>query len=135
MDPNTDQQLSAISVVQGETVEFHVINDSGLPHNFHLGSAGDLSTAPEENDLPGVDTFTSGTETFTFTVDQLAADSPQFACTVPGHYTTMHGDIFVVTSDGQPGSSPAASPGGSAAPEGSSAPSAAPASAAPSAAP
>jgi mono/diheme cytochrome c family protein/uncharacterized cupredoxin-like copper-binding protein len=109
VDPNTDQQVASIPVVQGETIEFHVVNDSGLPHNFHLGSAGELSTAPEQNDLPGIDTFQSGTQTFTFTVDQLAADSPQFACTVPGHYTTMHGDLVVQEGSGEPAASPAAS--------------------------
>ena len=129
VDPLSDQQLTALSVVQGETVEFRIINDTTTPHNFHIGGASELSTAPEQNDLPGVDTFTNGTQTFTYTFETVP-DQPQFACTVPGHYLTMNGSLQVVTVGGQPQGSPAAS----AAP-GSPAASAAPGSPAASAAP
>jgi hypothetical protein len=109
VDPNSDQQIAAIPVVTGETIEFHVVNDSGLPHNFHLGAEAELSTAPEQIDLPGVDTFTSGTQTFTYTVEDLP-EQPQFACTVPGHYQTMHGDLQVQEGgSGEPGASAAPS--------------------------
>jgi len=107
VDPNTDQPVSAISVVAGEVIEFHVTNDSPSPHNFHLGAQADLSTAPQENDLPGVATFQGGTQTFTYTVEDLP-DQPQFACTVPGHYQTMHGDLLVVEGSGSE-ATPAAS--------------------------
>jgi len=126
VDPATDQPLSAIAIVEGETVEFHVINESGVPHNFHIGPATELAVAPENNDLPGVDTFTTGTQTFTYTFETIP-DQPEFACTVPGHYTSMNGDLLVQSPGGQPPGSPAASPAGSEAP----APSAAPESAAP----
>jgi mono/diheme cytochrome c family protein/uncharacterized cupredoxin-like copper-binding protein len=105
VDPATTQPISALSVVQGETIEFHVVNDSGIDHNFHVGSATELSTAPPDTTLPGVQTFSGGTQTFTWTVDSVP-DQPQFACTVPGHYTTMHGDIVLVQAG--PGGSPAA---------------------------
>jgi mono/diheme cytochrome c family protein/uncharacterized cupredoxin-like copper-binding protein len=98
-------QLSQIAVVQGETVVFHVINDAGFNHNFHIGAATDLSTATENTDLPGVAPFPSGEQDFTWTVDNLP-DQPQFACTLAGHYTTMHGD-FVLQ---QPGGATAAPP-------------------------
>ena len=102
------QPVSSISVVQGETIEFHVVNET-IGHNFHIGAESELSTAPEHPDLPGVDTFANNTQTFTYTVDSLP-DQPQFACTVPGHYAPMHGDLVVV-----PGGS-GASPGASGAP-------------------
>jgi hypothetical protein len=130
VDPSTDQPVSALSVVAGETIEFHVINDSAIPHNFHIGAEADLSAAPEQNDLPGVDTFTGGTQTFTYTVEELP-DQPQFACTVPGHYQTMHGDLLVQEGSGEPGSSEA--PAGSEAPTGSEAPAATEAPASPAA--
>lgn len=94
VDPVSGERITAISVVAGETIEIHVINETQIPHNFHIGSADELSTAPEQNDLPGVDTFTGSTQTFTYTFDNVP-DQPQFACTVPGHYQTMHGDFLV----------------------------------------
>lgn len=87
-------QITQIAVVQGETVEFDITNDAGTDHNFHIGSAAELSTAPQITDLPGVAPFSSGTQTFTWTVDNLP-DQPQFACTMLGHYQNMHTDIVV----------------------------------------
>jgi uncharacterized cupredoxin-like copper-binding protein len=114
VDPTTGQPLSALSIVQGETIEFHVVNDATFAHNFKIGSASELSTATDPNPLPGVEDFTAANspQTFTYTFDTIP-DQAQFACTVPGHYQTMHGDLVVVSAGGQPGASPAASPGGS----------------------
>jgi len=119
VDPASGQQLTSLSVVEGETVEFQ-ITAGALQHNFHIGSQAELSTAPEQNDLPGLDTFTNGTQTFTHTFDTLP-EQPQFACTVLGHYGSMNGNIVVTPAGGQPGASPgttpvvspATSPGGS----------------------
>ncbi|MDL2335980.1 MAG: hypothetical protein QFC55_08120, partial [Chloroflexota bacterium] len=86
--------LSQIPVVQGETISFHVINDAGFNHNFHIGGASELSSAPENTDLPGIAPWASGEQDFTWTVDNLP-DQPQFACTLLGHYTSMHGDFVV----------------------------------------
>jgi len=94
VDPTTGAQVTSISVIQGETIEFHVINNTPIGHNFHIGSAAELSVAPEHNDLPGVDTFNSNTMVFTYTFDN-PPDQPQFACTVLGHYQMMHGDFVV----------------------------------------
>lgn len=130
VDPQSGERLASLSVVEGETIEFRVINESeAVPHNFHIGSASELETAPEQVDLPGVDTFTGGTQAFEYTFDQIP-EQPQFACTVPGHYGTMHGDFVVVPAGGpgaaspQPGASPATSP----APAGSPPPAGSPAS-------
>ncbi|HWH36890.1 MAG TPA: c-type cytochrome [Candidatus Limnocylindrales bacterium] len=100
VNPSTGERITSITVVEGETIEFRIINESEfVPHNFHIGSADELASAPQETDLPGTETFTGGTRTFVFTVEDMP-DQPQFACTVPGHYTPMHGD-FIVTQ--QPG--------------------------------
>jgi mono/diheme cytochrome c family protein len=107
VDPASGQQLTSLSVVQGETVEFR-IQVGALQHNFHIGSQAELSAAPEQTDLPGVDTFTNDTQTYTHTFDALP-DQPQFACTVPGHYGSMNVNI-VATQPGQPGASPATTP-------------------------
>jgi mono/diheme cytochrome c family protein len=112
VSPQTGANVTAITVVEGETVEFRVINDTQVPHNLHIGSQGELETAPETVDLPGVDTFTQATQTFTYTFDEVP-ENPQFACTFPGHYSTMNGDFLVVPAAGQqtdPEVSPAASP-------------------------
>jgi mono/diheme cytochrome c family protein len=106
--------VSQIAVVDGETIEFNIVNDAGFTHNFHIGSATELSTAPENTDLPGVATFESGTQTFTYTVENLP-DQPQFACTVIGHYQSMNGNIVVQQAGGGT-ASPAPSAGPSAAP-------------------
>jgi mono/diheme cytochrome c family protein len=100
VDPETGERVTALTVVEGETIEFHVINNSEfVPHNFHIGSRDELATAPEQVDLPGPGTFTGGMETFTYTFDDVP-DQPQFACTVPGHYGTMNGDFLVVPAEG-----------------------------------
>lgn len=85
-------QLTQIAVVPGETIEFHIVNDAGFNHNFHIGPATQLSTAPENTDLPGVAPFPSGTQTFTWTAPSDLTGL-QFACTVLGHYQSMHGDF------------------------------------------
>jgi mono/diheme cytochrome c family protein len=134
VDPTSGQPLTALSIVPGETIEFHVVNDAAFPHNFKIGSATDLSAAPDPNPLPGVEDFTSANspQTFTYTFDTIP-DQPQFACTVPGHYQTMHVDLVVANAGGQPGGSPGASPAAS--PAGSGAPASPQPSPAPSAAP
>ena len=43
----------------------------------------------------GIKEFTEGTETLTWTVPADETEDLQFACTLPGHYASMHG-IFVI---------------------------------------
>ena len=45
-------------------------------------------------DLPGIPTFASGTQELTYTFE--TTDPLQFACTLPGHYGSMHGDFEFV---------------------------------------
>lgn len=82
--------LSAIAVKKGETVKFAVENTAGFDHNFYIGTAQDLQANNTAN-LEGVPPFPSGTKEFTVTFDKDV--QLQFACTVPGHYQSMHGDI------------------------------------------
>jgi mono/diheme cytochrome c family protein len=115
--------VSQLAVVAGEVIEFHLVNDSqAVPHNFHIAGAADLSTAAQDNSLPGVQTFTgaNGPQAFTFTVANLP-QQPQFACTVSGHYTTMHGDLVLTTAGAGASASPAPSASASSAAPSSSA--------------
>jgi mono/diheme cytochrome c family protein len=86
-------RLTDIEVVEGETVEFVVENSAGFDHNFYIGPAELVSQTNAETPV-GIPTWQSGVETVTWTVE--AGDAPlQFACTVPGHYTTMNGNIVI----------------------------------------
>jgi mono/diheme cytochrome c family protein len=88
--------LSTIAVKAGETVQFEVANTAGFGHNFYIGPEEVLSTVV--GDIPngnGIPEFTEGTETYTWTVPADQTEDLQFACTVPGHYTTMHGDFVI----------------------------------------
>ncbi|MBA2555954.1 MAG: c-type cytochrome [Chloroflexi bacterium] len=94
-DPEGNQ-LAAIAVQEGETVTFEVTNTSGeVPHNFYIGPPEQLEGNQVE-ELPGVPEFTEGTQTFTYTVEAATDAELEFACTVLGHYPTMHGAIQVI---------------------------------------
>ena len=85
--------LSALAVKAGETVEFKVENTTGvIPHNFYIGTPADLQGNARDK-LVGVPDFTTGSQTFRYQVP--ASGQLQFACVVPGHYTTMHGDLAI----------------------------------------
>ncbi len=91
--------VPAITVVPGETVEFEVTNSAGFSHNFFIGPEEELSTTT--GDLPdatGIPEFTEGTQTVTWTVPEDVTGL-QIACTVPGHYGTMHGDFVAAQSE------------------------------------
>ena len=87
--------LTAIAVVPGETVRFIVQNTAGFDHNLKVGTPEELQAAGADADLPGTPVFVEGTEEFTW---EVPTDVPalQFACTVPGHYNSMHGDFQLV---------------------------------------
>jgi uncharacterized cupredoxin-like copper-binding protein len=95
---DTDGNVVPEIVVQpGETIEFQIDNTAGFDHNFHVGTAEELSVPNAEGEA-GIPTWQSGVQTLTWTVPD-AADAPadlQFACTVPGHYAAgMHGNIVI----------------------------------------
>ena len=85
--------LSQIAVVPGETVQFDVTNSAGFDHNFYIGTANVLEGNATAG-LAGVAVFSTGTQSFTWTVPSDLTGL-QFACTLPGHYPTMNGDFVV----------------------------------------
>jgi uncharacterized cupredoxin-like copper-binding protein len=89
-------KVDAIPVVAGETVTFRVTNSAGFDHNFYLGAEDVLSTTTTTSsaDLPGIATFASGTQEFTYTFE--TTDPLQYACIIPAHYAPMHGDFTFV---------------------------------------
>ena len=88
------KQLTVIPVKAGETVTFQVTNTAGFDHNFYIGPQ-DALQAGNTTGLQGIPTFSTGTKELTWTVPQSGAGL-QFACVVPGHYTTMHGEFNVI---------------------------------------
>jgi uncharacterized cupredoxin-like copper-binding protein/mono/diheme cytochrome c family protein len=101
-------QVTQIEVMPGETVEFVVDNTANFDHNFWIGDPAVLQGAFAETDV-GVPAWQSGVQTITWTVPESGAEGLQFACTVPGHYTSMHGDIVISagTPAGDGGTAPA----------------------------
>jgi uncharacterized cupredoxin-like copper-binding protein/mono/diheme cytochrome c family protein len=86
--------VAAIEVAPGETVEFVVENTAGFDHNFWIGTPEELQVPFGETDV-GIGTWQTGTETVTWTAPESGGEGLQFACTVPGHYQPMHGDIVI----------------------------------------
>jgi mono/diheme cytochrome c family protein/uncharacterized cupredoxin-like copper-binding protein len=85
--------VSSIAVKAGETVQFQITNTAGFDHDFYIGTAADLQ-AGNTASLVGIAPFASGTQTYTWTVP--SSGTLQYACTIPGHYQTMHGDFQIV---------------------------------------
>jgi len=85
--------VTALDVKKGDTVTFQITNSAGSDHDFYIGTADQL-TNNQTAGLPGLAPFSSGTQQFTYTVSDATA-SLQFACTLPGHYNTMHGTFNV----------------------------------------
>lgn len=88
------ERLTDIQVKAGEVVEFTVTNEAGFPHNFYIGPPDQLK-ANAVADLPGVPDFNEGAKTFTYEVPADAEGTLEFACTVPGHYDSMHGTLTI----------------------------------------
>jgi hypothetical protein len=88
--------ITQIDAIPGETIEFLIDNTAGFDHNFYIGTAEELQVPFGETD-EGIPTWQTGVETYTWTVPEAGAQGLQFACTVPGHYALMNGDI-VITS-------------------------------------
>jgi uncharacterized cupredoxin-like copper-binding protein len=85
--------VSTLDVKNGDSVTFQITNTAGFSHDFYIGTAEQLSTNQTAG-LPGVPEFPSGTKEFTYTVTDETAKL-EFACTVPGHYSLMHGNFNV----------------------------------------
>ncbi len=83
--------VSQVDVAEGETIQFEIDNTAGFDHNFYIGTPDELAVPNATTDT-GIPTWQSGIQTLTWTV---TGDGLQFACTVPGHYSTMQGNIVV----------------------------------------
>lgn len=83
--------VTQIDVVDGETVQFEVDNTANFDHNFYIGTPEELSVPNATTDV-GHPVWHSGVQTITWTA---GGEGLQFACTVPGHYNTMNGNIVV----------------------------------------
>ncbi len=83
--------ITQIDAVKGETIKFEIDNTAGFDHNFYIGTADQINTPNGTTDA-GIPTWQSGVQTLTWTA---TGDGLEFACTVPGHTSTMHGDIVI----------------------------------------
>jgi mono/diheme cytochrome c family protein len=83
--------VTQIDVVDGETIQFEVDNTAGFDHNFYIGTPEELQVPNATTDT-GIPTWQSGVQTLTWTA---GGEGLQFACTLPGHYNTMSGNIVV----------------------------------------
>lgn len=88
-------QVTELEVREGETIHFVLDNTAGFAHDFWIGTPDQLSSGTVDG-LDGVPQWESGVKEFDYVVTADTANL-QFACTVPGHYQTMHGS-FKVTS-------------------------------------
>jgi hypothetical protein len=87
------QPVTVLSFTVGQTYTFHINNSAGFDHDFYLGPPDKLQ-ANTVDGLPGVPVNTQGTQEFTWTAS-ADAQGWEFACTVPGHYTNMHGTVML----------------------------------------
>ena len=84
--------VEALAVQAGEIVRFELENSAGFTHNFYIGEVGEL-VADQTSDLPGVPAWSTGPRTLEWVVPP--GGRLQFACTIPGHYEPMHGDLAI----------------------------------------
>jgi azurin len=89
------EQVIELQVKEGETLHFVLDNTSGFSHDFVIGPADALSAGTVDG-LPGVEAWESGVRELDYVVTADTAQL-QFACTVPGHYQTMHGSFALVS--------------------------------------
>lgn len=87
------QPVSALDVKKGDTITFQITNSAGFDHDFYIGTADQLQNN-QTGGLQGIAPFSSGVQQLTYTVTDATA-TLQFACTLPGHYATMHGTFNV----------------------------------------
>jgi hypothetical protein len=92
------QRVESIPVVAGQEYLFRVTNGS-FDHNFYIGVAEDLA-ARKYDRLVGIPLWSSGTKEVRYTFKE--GDQLQFACTLSGHYGTMHGDFVVEAAASAP---------------------------------
>ncbi len=87
-----DQPVTTLTVPAGRPVTFRVDNVAGFDHNFWIGDPTQLSQGDTSN-ATGIDTWQSGVRETQYTFE--AGQTLEFACTVPGHYPSMHGTFTI----------------------------------------
>jgi uncharacterized cupredoxin-like copper-binding protein len=88
-------QVTDLEVKEGDTVHFVIDNTAGFTHDFFIGPADALSAGTTDG-LEGIPEWESGVKEFDYVVTADTANL-QFACTVPGHYQSMHGGFKLVS--------------------------------------
>lgn len=91
------EQVSDIAVEPGETMLIRVDNTAGFEHSFWIGTEQQLEQ-PLSTTGVGIPSWTSGTRESVWDVPGDVSGL-MFGCTVPGHFSTMHGTIVVGASD------------------------------------
>ena len=84
--------ITEIRVKAGQPYLFRINNPFDKDHNFYIGAKEDLA-AQEYSRLVGIKLWSADTKEITYTFK--SGDVLQFACTLAGHYSPMHGDIIV----------------------------------------
>jgi uncharacterized cupredoxin-like copper-binding protein len=87
------ETLSAIAVTPGETVVFRVDNTAAFEHAFYIGVESEVSVSGGTTDV-GIPPFGTGVQELEWLVPDDVS-TLQFACTVRGHYTLMHGTFSI----------------------------------------
>jgi uncharacterized cupredoxin-like copper-binding protein len=92
------ERVESIAVVAGQEYVFRVTNGK-FDHNFFIGKPEDLAGRQYDR-LTGIPLWSSATKEVRYTFK--ASDQLQFACTLAGHYGTMHGDFVVEAAASAP---------------------------------
>lgn len=85
--------LTEIAVTPGETVLFRIDNTAGFGHSFYIGTPDVVSAGNATTDA-GTPVWNSGVREVEWVVPEDVT-TVEFACTVAGHYTRMHGTFSV----------------------------------------
>ena len=83
------EKVTEIVVTPGETIVFQVDNTAGFDHSFFIGEQEVVSVGGATTEV-GTRPWQSGIREIEWVVPEDLTDI-EFACTVPGHYSIMHG--------------------------------------------
>ena len=87
------ERILDIPVTPGETVVIRIDNTAGFDHAFFIGSEEELMGPGAVTDV-GTPPWKTGVQLVEWEVPADVSNL-RFACTVPGHYTLMHGTFSV----------------------------------------
>lgn len=84
--------VASITVKPGVPYVFRIASPGYWDHNFFIGAAEDLA-GQEYSRLHGVHLWSAGERIVVYTFQP--SEQVQFACTLAGHYGSMHGDFVI----------------------------------------